>query len=215
MFVIGMTGPTGAGKTTALREVEKLGGCVLDADAVYHRLLDEDPDLRRELQERFGPLCRPDGTFDRKKLGAVVFHDPAALADLNAIAHRRVVAEMERLLQEAEKQGIRLAAIDAIALFESGADRLCQSTMAITAPPEVRIRRIMAREGIPEEYARARVAAQHPDSFYDSRCGCTLKNNCASPEEFGETVRTCLKALLKESGTETDKRNENPGGKIE
>ena len=102
MKVIGITGPTGAGKTTALREIEKLGGCVLDADAVYHQLLEHDPALQGELEARFGPLRDKAGQIDRKKLGNVVFRDPAALADLNAIAHRYVGRELDRRLAEAE-----------------------------------------------------------------------------------------------------------------
>ena len=69
MTVIGITGPTGAGKTTALRELEKLGGCVLDTDALYHELLESDTALQRELRERFGDMTGEDGRFDRKKLG--------------------------------------------------------------------------------------------------------------------------------------------------
>ena len=78
MTVIGITGPTGAGKTTALNELEKLGGCVLDADAVYHELLENNQTLQNELRERFGDMTGADGHFDRKKLGKVVFHDKMA-----------------------------------------------------------------------------------------------------------------------------------------
>ena len=83
MTVIGITGPTGAGKTTALRELEKLGGCVLDTDALYHELLESDTALQHELRERFGDMTGEDGRFDRKKLGKVVFHSKAALEDLD------------------------------------------------------------------------------------------------------------------------------------
>ena len=82
MTIIGITGPTGAGKTTALNELKKLGGVIIDCDAVYHGLLKSNIPLRNELESRFGILTDENGDFDRKKLGAVVFHDPAALADL-------------------------------------------------------------------------------------------------------------------------------------
>ena len=177
MTVIGITGPTGAGKTTVLNVLRELGGCILDADAVYHELLESDLTLRSDLEKRFGPLTREDGSFDRKKLGGVVFHDPAALEDLNNIAHRRVVLELGRRLWQAKEKGIRTAAIDAIALFESGAAELCHVTLAVLAPPEVRIRRIMAREGISEEYARARTAAQKPSGWFEERCDHILRND--------------------------------------
>lgn len=196
MTIIGITGPTGAGKTTALRELEKLGGCILDADAVYHQLLESNTALRAELEARFGPMTDGAGRFDRKKLGGVVFHDPKALADLNAIAHRYVVEEIKARLTRAETEGRPAAAIDAIALFESGLADLCRATLAITAPPELRVRRIMAREGISEEYARARVNAQKPDAFYTEKCGDTLINDCASPEEFAARARRLFESIL-------------------
>lgn len=197
MTVIGITGPTGAGKTTVLKELKKLGACILDADAVYHELLDSDFTLRSSLEERFGPLTREDGSFDRKKLGGVVFHDPAALADLNAIAHGRIVLELGRRLLLAKKEGVQAAAIDAIALFESGAAELCHVTVAVTAPPELRMRRIMAREGISRDYASARVRAQKPDEYFSQHCDYTLINDCPSAEEFSQKVREFLKEVLR------------------
>ena len=199
MIVIGITGPTGAGKTTALNELKELGGCILDADVIYHELLSGSADLRHELEARFGPMTDGEGHFDRKKLGAVVFHAPAALADLNAIAHRYVVREISERLAQAEQAGRPVAAIDAIGLFESGADKLCRTTLAITAPAEIRVQRIMAREGISEEYARSRVNAQNPDSFYTSRCQHVLVNDCASAEEFASRARALFTQILREN----------------
>ena len=201
MTIIGITGPTGAGKTTALNERVKLGGCIYDADAVYHDLLKSSTALRRELEDRFGSLTDEQGEFQRKKLGAIVLADPEALADLNAISHRYVVAAIQEQLHKEQKQGTACAAIDAIALFESGLDKLCQATVAITAPPEIRVRRIMVREGISEEYARSRVAAQNPDDFFTSRCGYTLINDCIAPEEFAVRAKVLFESILK--------RNEN------
>lgn len=196
MTIIGITGPTGAGKTTALNELVKLGGRIYDADAVYHELLKSSTALREELENRFGPLTDEAGEFQRKKLGAIVFADPAALADLNAIAHRYVVEAIRKELDQAKADGVPCAAIDAIALFESGLDKLCQATLAITAPPEIRVRRIMAREGISEEYARSRVKAQHADDFFTSRCQHTLINDCAAPEEFAARAKALFDKIL-------------------
>ena len=196
MTVIGITGPTGAGKTTALNELEKLGGCVLDADAVYHELLEDNQTLQNELRERFGDMTGADGHFDRKKLGKVVFHDKKALDDLNRIAHFHVVSELRRRLEQAERNNCRAAAIDAYALFESGCDQLCDTTLAVLAPAEIRVRRIMAREGISEEYARARVAAQHSDSFYQEHCAHILINDCQKPEEFGARARDFFTTII-------------------
>lgn len=196
MTIIGITGPTGAGKTTALNELEKLGGVIIDCDAVYHELLKSNQALQDELQNRFGILTDENGVFDRKKLGGVVFHDPEALADLNAIAHRHVVDAVKVILAKAEEEKIPAAAIDAIALFESGLAELCQATVAITAPAEIRVERIMAREGISREYAQSRVNAQNPEEFYTRRCQHTLRNDCASAQEFGSRAEKLFRSIL-------------------
>ena len=195
MTVIGITGPTGAGKTTVLNVLKELGGCILDADAVYHEILDSDFTLRYLLEERFGPLTREDGAIDRKKLGAIVFHDPAALAELNRIAHGRVVVAISERLGQAQNLGVQIAAIDAIALFESGAAELCRTTVAVTARSEVRVRRIMAREGISEEYARARVAAQKPDQWFEERCDHVLRND-GGREDLEKKARTLFLSII-------------------
>lgn len=196
MTVLGITGPTGAGKTTLLREVERLGGGVIDCDAVYHELLERDTALQSALEAAFGPLRDGSGQIDRKKLGAVVFHDPAKLEALNAIAWEAVVDRVRVLLADCARQGRPLAAVDAIALLESPLKELCQLTVAVLAPPEVRVRRIMAREGISEQYAWARVKAQKPDGYFSQNCDHVLVNDCASAEEFAGLVRKTLEELI-------------------
>ena len=196
MIVIGITGPTGAGKTTALNELEKLGGSIIDCDAVYHDLLERDSALQNALRGQFGDIDGENGGIDRKKLGAIVFQDPSALEELNRIVHRAITGAVQGLIRQFGRAGCPAAAIDAIALFESGLSDLCDTTLAVTAPAEVRVKRIMAREGIPEDYARARVSAQNPDEFYTSRCAHTLVNDCASREEFADRAHTLLTGIL-------------------
>ena len=171
-FVLGITGGTGCGKTTLLENIRLLQGTVLDCDAIYHELLERDKDLLSAIDARF-PGCVAEGKLLRKKLGAIVFADPVALKDLNAITHGAVKAEVIRRLEEAPG----FAAIDAIALFESGLDALCNATVAVTAPTEDRVRRLMARDGITEEYARSRIAAQPDDDYFRQRCDYILENN--------------------------------------
>ena len=177
-MIIGITGGTGSGKSTLLHLIEDLGGLVLDCDAIYHELLQTDTALLSAIELRF-PGTVTDGSLDRKKLGAIVFADKNALQELNHITHAAVKQEVLRRL--ASKPN--LVAIDAIGLFEGELDSLCDVTVAIIAPAEDRIRRIMARDGISEEYAHSRIAAQHTDDWFASRCGYVLENN-GTVEDF-------------------------------
>ncbi len=182
-MIIGITGGTGCGKTTALEAVRQLGGVVLDCDAIYHDLLKTDKALLSAIDARF-PGVVTAGTLDRKKLGALVFADSAALEDLNRITHGAVKQRVLRLLTPTPK----LAAIDAIGLHEGGLAELCQLTVAITAPEDARISRLMARDGISKEYAQARISAQHSQDWFREKCDYFLENNGTSQAFF----RKCL-----------------------
>lgn len=196
MTVIGITGPSGAGKTTVLGVLEELGAAVIDCDAVYHRLLEESAPLQGALWARFGRgVFTPAGKLDRKALGSVVFRDPDALAELNEITHRYIRREVERQLAQAEGEGRSAAAIDAIALLESGLGALCGVTVAVTAPAETRVARLMAREGVSADYARARIAAQKPDSFFAEHCDHVLSNDGA-PEDLRRAARELFEGML-------------------
>lgn len=190
-MIFGITGGSGCGKTTALQAVQDLGGLILDCDAIYHRLLEESPALCAAIEARF-PGVVEQGVLNRKKLGSLVFGDPEALLDLNRIAHGAVKAEVLRLLDAWDGH----AAMDAIALFEGGLAELCDYTVAVTAPREERIARLMAREGITRAYAEARLDAQKPEEFFRQACDFTLENN-ESREEFYEKARKLFEDLLK------------------
>ena len=177
-MIIGITGGTGCGKTTALQVFGELGGVVLDCDAIYHRLLETDKALLTAIEERFAGTVQ-NGVLDRKKLGKIVFADQNALADLNAITHSAVRQEVLRRI-EVETRHI---AIDAIGLFEGGLAQLCDTTLAITAPEECRVERLMLREGISAEYARSRIGAQRPQAEFAALCDHTLHND-GTPEQF-------------------------------
>ena len=171
-MIIGITGGTGCGKTTLLNLIQEQGGLVLDCDEIYHELLLSDKEMLAAIDARF-PGVMENGILNRKKLGAIVFADESALLDLNRITHSAVKREVLRRL-EAKPD---LAAIDAIGLFEGGLAELCHVTVAVTAPAEDRVRRLMARDGITEEYARSRIAAQHDEGWFRQRCSHTLENN--------------------------------------
>ncbi len=182
-MILGITGGSGSGKTTLLQAFADLGGLILDCDAIYHRLLQEDAALLQAIEDRF-PGVVVDGTLDRKKLGALVFGDEKALADLNTITHGAVRAEVLQLLQ----QKPALAAIDAIALHEGGLAQLCDVTVAVTAPMEARVARLMEREGISEAYARRRIAAQKSDAEFAGLCDHCLVNDGDREAFFAKSI---------------------------
>ena len=171
-MIIGITGGTGCGKTTLLNVIAENGGLILDCDAVYHQLLTRDDRLLNAIEQRF-PGTVEKGQLQRKKLGSIVFSDKNALEDLNKITHGAIKAEVLRRLETQPP----LAAIDAIALFEGGLAELCDTTVAVTAPAELRVQRLMQRDQISEEYARSRIAAQNEEDWFRERCDCILENN--------------------------------------
>ena len=183
MFIIGITGGTGSGKTTALHALESLGALILDCDAIYHELLDTNTGMLSEIGSRFPGAVR-DGRLNRRALGEVVFSDPEALSDLNAVTHKYVRAERERRLGEWEKAGGKAAAIEAIALIENGIGAGCDVVVGVTAPRKVRLGRIMERDGITLKDAEMRIAAQQPDSFYEENCDVVLESRYDTPDGF-------------------------------
>lgn len=181
LTVIGITGGTGCGKTTALMELEKLGALIIDCDALYHELLQSSDSMIAELKVNF-PGAMVNGVLDRKALGRIVFSDNEALLRLNAITHRHVDCALNERLRQHAMAGGRLAAIDAIELISSGVGKKCAATIAVTADRELRIQRIMARDGISREYAAMRVDAQKPDSYFKQNCDYVIKNNSDKAE---------------------------------
>ena len=194
MKIIGITGGTGSGKTTALNELERRGALLIDCDAVYHRMLETDRPMLDEIEKYF-PGAVVDGKLDRKALGAVVFTDEEALRDLNIITHRHINLEIRRILREHAMNGGTLAAIDAIELFSSGLAKRCTATVGVIAGRDVRISRIMRRDGISREYAMMRVNAQRPNEYFIQNCSRVLENN-GSQEEFIERCRKTFEEVL-------------------
>ena len=188
-MILGITGGTGCGKTTLLNVLKERGAAVLDCDAIYHELLTRDASLLAAIEERF-PGTVENGVLQRKKLGNLVFSHKDALLDLNRITHAAVKREVLRRLGEKPA----LAAIDAIALFEGGLAGLCDVTVAVTAPVEDRVRRLMRRDGIPEDYARRRIAAQPDESWFREKCGFVLENT-GSASEFREKCLAFLRGI--------------------
>ena len=184
MLTIGLTGPTGAGKGTVAAILQKYGFPHIDTDAVYRELLVPPSPLLDELAAAFGrEVIAEDGTLDRAVLASKVFApgQEAELERLNAIAHPHILGEVRRRLAMYAKQnemgdGPLAVVVDAPQLFESGYDKECDIICSVLAPKPQRLARIMERDGITEERARARMNAQLSDSFY-RKAGYTVVND--------------------------------------
>ncbi len=178
MKIIGLTGPSGSGKSLFCELLSARGAVTIDADAVYHELLVPPSPCLDTLKERFGSeIIRPDGTLDRKALADIVFAPDAEgeLEDLNRITLRTVIAKIRAMIAALPQDST--VVVDAPTLFESGFDKECDLTVALIADRETRISRIMSRDGLTRESAEARINAQKSDDFYRESCDTVIYNN--------------------------------------
>ena len=178
MLVIGLTGPSGAGKGAVGTILEEYGIPVIDADAVYHALLIPPSPCLDALCEAFGDdILTPEGGLNRRRLGEIVFSDPDALQRLNTVSHAFVMAELRNQLKKLRAKDLRAAVIDAPQLFEAEADKDCNIIVSVLSDKRTRLERIMARDGIDAEAALRRMDAQRSDEFFRTHSNYIIENN--------------------------------------
>ena len=195
MLVIGLTGPTGAGKGAVAAIFEGYGIPVINADRVYHELITPPSSCLRELREAFGKgILLPDGSLDRRTLGGIVFNDPAARERLNAITHRYVMEEVKTRMERFRRDGVPVAVFDAPQLFEAGAQKACTAVISVLADRGLRLERIMVRDNISAEAAMRRILAQKSDEFFRVHSDYIIENN-GNVELLAPQIRRILKEL--------------------
>lgn len=180
MIVIGLTGPSGSGKGACDAIFRSLDIPYIDTDEVYHELLVPNSPCTNELCLAFGSgILTPDGHVDRRTLAKVVFSDKSGELTnrLNAITHKYVIDETNRLLDDYRKQERIAAVIDAPLLIEANMHKGCDFCISVLADKEIRLARIMERDGLNESAARMRLNAQKQDEFYSSNTKYTVENN--------------------------------------
>lgn len=193
--MIGIVGGIGSGKSLAAATLAQLGLHRLDADAVGHSLLTQRP-TREAVVERFGnaillpadpaePEAEP--VVDRRALGRVVFHDPNARRDLEAIMHPLMRKTFERAIARAGRSNLPGVVLDAAILFEAGWNDLCDAVIFVDAPADVRMARVAAERNWSPEDFEAREAAQASLDSKKSRADVVLTNS-GSPDEFRTAV---------------------------
>ena len=178
MLRIGLTGPTGSGKSTVTALMRRWGGvAILDADTIAHGV-NNSPACAAAIAAAFPGTRLPDGTIDRPALAAAVFGEPMELKRMDA----------------AEAAGCRACVLDAPTLFESGGDQLCDVIVSVVTPREERLRRVLERDGITREAAEARMSNQHEDEYYTRRSHFVITNS-SDLAHLEKEVKRCRRFL--------------------
>ncbi len=193
-LIIGLTGPTGAGKSTWTAALKDLGCRIIDCDQLAREAV-QNPECMKNLQQAFGEdLISADG-LNRKELAKRAFQDAARTKLLNQITHPVIRALLEKKLQSLSKESVPAIIIDAPQLFESGLDSRCDFIAAVLAPKEIRIKRLQKRDGISAEEVLSRMSVQYSDDFFRKHSNFILDGNLL-PEQVGGHASEFLQQVL-------------------
>lgn len=178
MLVIGLTGGSGSGKSTAAGFIREKGIKVIDADVIARRITEKGSPALFELVSAFGEeILLSDGSLDRRAMANRIFADKDARIILESIVTKGVVKRIGELIEEERRAGTPALVIDAPTLFETGADSLCDVIWLVTAPENSRLERLSERDGISAESIRARMAGQLSDEEKAARSDVVIENN--------------------------------------
>lgn len=185
-YILGLTGPTGAGKSIFSECAKEFGFKVVDCDSVARQAVEKGMPALKRLTEVFGDrILKKNGELDRERLALIAFASPEKTELLN----KTVFPFIKELVLEQISGDLVL--LDAPTLFESGIDGICDNTVAVTAPKEVRRARIIARDGISEIAADTRLSAGKPDEFYYKNADIVFHND-ENVENFIKKVKMYL-----------------------
>ena len=177
MKVYGLTGKTGAGKSTVAGKLAKLGFYIIDGDVIARGITEKGKPALKELANEFGyDIIESDGSLNRKLLASRAFKDKESTAKLNRITHPLIKKEFEAELMKAQNEGFAFAVIDAAALLESSCKDLCEKIIVVTAPEDIRLERILKRDNITKAQALIRINAQFPDEYYNEKADILIRN---------------------------------------
>lgn len=179
MKVIGLTGGTGSGKSVVSKSLAEAGAVIVDADQIAHEIILKGEPAYQEIIAYYGTgILDEDGNIIRKKLGEIVFNDEEKLAFLNQCTHKYICAEVDRQIAAAKEAGTAIAIIlDAPLLLEAGLEQVCDWVWVVYADPEVRAQRVMARDGVTYELAKARIANQKSWEEYKQAADTVIDNS--------------------------------------
>ena len=189
MVVIGLTGGIGTGKSTAARALASLGATIIDAAVVGHEIYEPTNPAWKVLTQIFGPdILLPDNQVDRKKLGDIVFNDPTAMAQLNAIMRPEMKTVLVERLQEISDQGEEVAVLDSATLIDAGWTSLVDEVWLVVASKKTIIRRLRKRDGLSDDAISARLASQLTNKEQLNHADKIIKND-GTLEELTTAVK--------------------------
>ncbi|MBR6243486.1 MAG: dephospho-CoA kinase [Ruminococcus sp.] len=178
VMVVGLTGQTGAGKSTVSKVFAANGFAVINADLVARKVVEKGSKCLGEIADLFGSgVIKEDGTLDRKALAAIVFSDKTKLEMLNSITYPYITGEILKQINRHSDDGEKLILLDAPTLFESRADDFCEIIISVLAEPQLREKRIIIRDNLTQEQARRRMNSQLDEEFFISRSDYIVRNN--------------------------------------
>ncbi len=178
MLILGLTGKTGAGKSTVAAYLKEKGCFIIDGDVVAREIVNPSSEALRELAEAFGEdILLSDGSLDRKALAQKAFSSKQNTELLNSVTHPHIKRHFEKLIAEARREGFSVAVIDAAALLESDCKDLCEKIIVVHADERLRLERILRRDNITEEQAMTRINGQREDNYYFERADVIIFNN--------------------------------------
>jgi dephospho-CoA kinase len=196
LFLLGLIGRAGSGKTTVARALESDGARVIEADRVGHEVADRDPAVRAGLIADYGAgVYRSDGTLDRARVAAKVFRDPEARARLDRLVHPRIVARIREEIGRLRRDGFRgVVVVDAALMPRWGFERECDAVIAVVAPEAAQVARLVRSRGWSEAEARARLSAQDSNEAARASADITLDND-GTPEALALAAREAVRRL--------------------
>lgn len=178
VMVVGLTGQTGAGKSTVSKVFASNGFAVVDADQVARKIVEKGTKCLDEIADLFGQqVINVDGTLNRKALAGIVFSDKSRLEALNTITYPYITGEILRQIRLHSLKGEKLILLDAPTLFESRADDFCEIIISVLADADIREKRIIARDSLTAEQARKRMNSQLDEDFFRSHSDYIIQNN--------------------------------------
>lgn len=193
--IIGLTGPTGAGKSTAAQFFEKNGFVIVDADKIARLALSAGSSCLTQVCGVFGnDILNGDGSLNRRKLAQRAFADKESTQMLNDITHPWIFLRVLRECRQNIDNGKNRILFDAPVLFESFSDIMCDVVVSVVAPKEIRLERLVQRDGLSAEQIKKRMSAQHDNDFYISRSDFVIDGSL-SFDEIGAAVSEIVQKL--------------------